>query len=73
MHYARYNPTIVEKRKVSGSSMRAPGAGHEARYQDARKVTLVGAAVNIALSVIKLLAGWLGSSHALIADAVHSL
>ena len=45
----------------------------EARYQDARKVTLVGAAVNIALSVIKLLAGWLGSSHALIADAVHSL
>ena len=45
----------------------------EARYKDARKVTIVGAAVNIVLSVIKMLAGWLGSSHALIADGIHSL
>jgi len=45
----------------------------EARYRDARKVTVVGAAVNIVLSVIKILAGWLGSSHALIADGIHSL
>lgn len=45
----------------------------EARYRDARKVTIVGAAVNIVLSVVKILAGWLGSSHALIADGIHSL
>ena len=45
----------------------------EARYRDARKVTVVGAVVNIVLSVIKILAGWLGSSHALIADGIHSL
>ena len=29
--------------------------------------------VNIVLSVLKILAGWLGSSHALIADGIHSL
>ncbi len=45
----------------------------EARYRDARKVTVVGAVVNIVLSVIKILAGWLGASHALIADGIHSL
>ena len=45
----------------------------EARYRDAQKVTVVGAVVNIVLSVIKILAGWLGSSHALIADSIHSL
>lgn len=45
----------------------------EARYQDARKVTIVGAVVNVVLSVVKILAGWLGSSHALIADGIHSL
>jgi cation diffusion facilitator family transporter len=45
----------------------------EARYREARKVTVVGAVVNIVLSVIKILAGWLGSSHALIADGIHSL
>ncbi len=40
----------------------------EARYEESRKVTVVGAVVNVLLSVIKILAGWLGSSHALIAD-----
>lgn len=45
----------------------------EARYRYARKVTVVGAVVNVVLSVLKILAGWLGSSHALIADGIHSL
>ncbi len=45
----------------------------EARYEESRKVTVVGAVVNVLLSVIKILAGWLGSSHALIADGIHSL
>ncbi len=45
----------------------------EDRYAESRKVTVVGAVVNVLLSVIKILAGWLGSSHALIADGIHSL
>ena len=40
----------------------------EARYRDARKVTIVGAVVNIVLSVVKILAGWLGSSHVSVAN-----
>jgi len=59
---------------MSGSHHHEPAfVQGEARYLDARKVTLVGAVVNIVLSVIKILAGWLGSSHALIADGIHSL
>lgn len=38
-----------------------------------RRVTLVGAAVNLALAALKFLAGVFGFSSALIADAVHSL
>jgi cation diffusion facilitator family transporter len=45
----------------------------EARYAEARKVTLVGAAVNIVLAALKILVGWIGSSHALVADGIHSL
>lgn len=36
-------------------------------------VTLIGAIVNIALTVLKLFAGWFGRSSAMLADAVHSL
>jgi len=46
------------------------GAG---RYRLARRVTVVGAALNLALSVAKILAGWLAHSQALIADGIHSL
>ena len=38
-----------------------------------RSVTLIGALVNSLLIAVKLLAGILGQSHALIADAVHSI
>ena len=58
---------------MSGSHHETMFVHGEARYQDARRVTLVGAVVNIVLSVLKVLAGWLGSSHALIADGIHSL
>lgn len=37
------------------------------------RVTIVGSVVNIALTVFKLLAGILGHSSAMVADAVHSL
>ncbi len=39
----------------------------------AKKVTLVGAGFNLFLAIIKVLFGWLGRSHALIADGIHSL
>jgi cation diffusion facilitator family transporter len=42
------------------------------RYQETRKVTIVGALANIILAVGKILFGWLGHSSALIADGIHS-
>ena len=37
------------------------------------RVTLIGSAANLALTLLKFLAGWLGHSSAMIADAIHSL
>lgn len=45
----------------------------EARYRDTRRVTLVGAVLNVLLSVAKVVFGVIGQSQALIADGVHSL
>jgi len=55
-------------------SAEAGGAGyHDARYKAARKVTLIGSAVDLLLGVAKIVAGYIGSSQALIADGIHSL
>ena len=43
------------------------------RYQEARRITLLGGAKNLLLATLKILFGWIGHSHALIADGVHSL
>ena len=43
------------------------------REQEIRSITLWGAVVNIALTVLKIIAGVLGRSAAMIADGVHSL
>ena len=40
---------------------------------DGYRITVVGALVNALLILAKLVAGFLGNSHALIADAVHSI
>jgi len=40
---------------------------------EVRRVTWVGLAVNVALSAVKLVAGLVGHSAALVADAVHSM
>ena len=45
----------------------------ERREQEISQVTVWGAIVNVALSGLKLLAGILGHSAAMLADAVHSL
>ena len=43
------------------------------RYQQTKKVTLVGALTNLLLSVIKIVFGYISQSQALIADGIHSL
>lgn len=45
----------------------------DARYSEAKKITLIGIAVTAFLSLIKIVGGYLFYSHALIADGVHSV
>jgi len=45
----------------------------ELRYREARKVTLVGSVIDLALGVAKIIVGVTGHSEALVADGVHSL
>ncbi|SER50475.1 cation diffusion facilitator family transporter [Nitrosomonas sp. Nm51] len=47
-------------------------SARQQRYQDVRKVTLVGFAVDFFLGVVKVITGWLANSQALIADGIHS-
>ena len=42
------------------------------RYQQSKRVTLIGAIVNALLGILKVLIGTLGNSHALVADGLHS-
>lgn len=52
----------------------APAAPEAAeRYRATRRATWTGVAVNLALAAIKILAGVLGHSQALVADGVHSI
>ena len=44
-----------------------------AREKEIYKVTLTGTAVNAVLIVLKFIAGFVGRSSAMVADAVHSL
>jgi cation diffusion facilitator family transporter len=50
---------------------------HESVVSDAsvqtRRVTWIGLFVNVGLSMLKFIVGWLGHSQAVIADAFHSL
>ena len=43
------------------------------RYQATRKVTLVGAIVNIVLAMVQIVGGFLAQSQALIADGFHTI
>ncbi|MDE6321892.1 MAG: cation diffusion facilitator family transporter [Muribaculaceae bacterium] len=45
----------------------------QSREKEIFKVTLIGSAVNAVLIVLKFIAGFLGRSSAMVADAVHSL
>ncbi|MHB1240041.1 MAG: cation diffusion facilitator family transporter, partial [Gammaproteobacteria bacterium] len=50
-----------------------PSPDADARYQASRRVTVVGAMVNVVLSVVKVVFGLQGHSQALVADGIHSL
>jgi len=52
--------------------MPAGNQGDE-RYQVTRRVTIVGAVVNLLLSIGKIVIGVIGASPALVADGIHSL
>jgi cation diffusion facilitator family transporter len=43
------------------------------RAAETKRVTAVGAVLNLLLSAAKLLVGWIGQSQSLIADGIHSL
>ena len=43
------------------------------RFRITRRVTLVGAIFNLILAILKIAFGFVGQSHALIADGIHSL
>ncbi len=42
------------------------------RYNEAKRITIIGAIVNILLGIIKVFFGIWGRSHALVADGIHS-
>ncbi len=50
-----------------------PAAGDDARYLASKRVTLIGAVINLLLALGKGVVGWIAQSQALVADAVHSL
>lgn len=65
--YYNITNTAVEEATKRGSEE------GQARGKEIRKITLIGAGVNIVLTAIKIVAGVLGRSAAMIADGVHSL
>ncbi|MBK1647480.1 cation diffusion facilitator family transporter [Rhabdochromatium marinum] len=62
----------LSQNNQSASAWSAPESGL-GRVQAIARTSLVSALCNTALAIIKILAGWLGNSHALIADGVHSV
>lgn len=54
-------------------ALTAEDTAQSTRYQEVRKVTLIGSVLDLALGVVKILVGWVAHSQALIADGLHSL
>ena len=52
--------------------MTTDSAPNHQRYQESRKVTVVGAGINAVLAVLKVVVGLVSHSHALITDGIHS-
>ena len=66
-------PTTVCMSATSLESASPDQAGAAARLRATRRVTWAGIAVNLLLAVVKIVAGTLGNSQALVADGVHSI
>ena len=71
MNQMEETPAAAPFAKRSGSAGKAAGSPDSAAI--ARRLTAVGVGGNVALSAFKLAAGVLGSSAAMISDAIHSL
>ncbi len=56
-----------------GNDKRNAKQTRDQRYREAKRVTLIGAVLDLALGIAKLLAGYFSYSQALIADGIHSL
>jgi len=59
-------PSVHQKPPNSDSSIELQ------RYQQTRKITVIGAVVNVILAGIKIVVGVIGHSQALVADGIHS-
>ena len=44
----------------------------EDRYDESNKITIISILLNIGLTILKIFAGFLGNSTAIIADGLHS-
>ncbi len=49
------------------------GHSHDFRTAETKRVTIVGAVVNLVLATVKVIAGVVGQSQSLVADGIHSL
>jgi len=49
-----------------------PGELNGERFQETRRVTLIGSFIDFTLGVAKIVVGYIGNSQALIADGIHS-
>lgn len=58
---------------MSSPSEASIGSRESDRYGEIRRVTLVGAVLDLVLAVVKLIVGSIAQSQSLIADGVHSL
>ncbi len=58
---------------AEGVAARAGGVSDPERYAITRRVTLVGAALDLSLALAKIAGGFAAQSQALLADGVHSL
>ncbi len=57
----------------SSAPLTQAASDHQLRYRETRRVTLIGAAVDLLLGLAKIIGGYVAQSQALIADGVHSL
>ena len=59
--------------EMSSAQPDQPTIDLETRYRESRRVTLIGAALDLFLGILKIAGGLIGGSQALVADGVHSL